>query len=193
MLTITTPTIPQTNGTAPALNGTAVLGGSLSCSVGSWTGDPAPTYTYQWLRDGTAIASATSASYALQRIDCAQKLSCRVTATNCAGQASKTSSSLTVRAAPDLVLRLSARRLTVGRNVTISGTVRNFLSTARTVCVCRKQSGKLVMLKRITVSGSGAYRWKMKAGKVGRWVLVAVYKAAHVTFQSKAVTLTVRG
>ena len=88
------------NTTAPGLSGTPVVGDTLTCSTGTWSGDPAPTLTYQWLRDASRISDATSASYTVQAADQAHTLSCQVTATNSAGQAQATSSSLTVSLAP---------------------------------------------------------------------------------------------
>lgn len=72
---------------APVVSGTR--GGTLSCTTGTWTGSPAPTYTYQWYVAATAggggsfstIGGATAAT-----LDDASYLAydvkCAVTATN---------------------------------------------------------------------------------------------------------------
>jgi hypothetical protein len=78
------------NTAAPAIAGTALPGGSLSCSQGSWTQSPTK-FAYQWLRSGAPIAGAISSGYTVQITDEAQTLGCRVTASNAVGSASATS------------------------------------------------------------------------------------------------------
>jgi molybdopterin-binding protein len=73
------------NTAAPVISGTAAAGDALSCSSGSWTGNPAPTFAYRWLRDGTWIPGATESSYTAQATDAGHSLSCEVYATNIAG------------------------------------------------------------------------------------------------------------
>jgi hypothetical protein len=174
------------------LSGSGVLGGTLFCPTGTWLGNPAPSFTYQWLRDDSPIGGATSPSYAVRLVDCGHFLCCRVTATNSAGTASGSSSMVIVGAAPSPTLKASRLSFRVGRTVTLSGTVRHFLAGARTLTISRKLAGKLVLIKRMTISGTGAFRWAFKAKRAGRLVFVASYKAAGVTFRSKTVTLTIR-
>jgi hypothetical protein len=60
---------PVANLTAPTISGTAQVGSSLTAHSGSWTGVPAPVFSYQWQRcdsagaNCSAIASATAATY----------------------------------------------------------------------------------------------------------------------------------
>lgn len=72
------------------------VGESLTCQRGEWTGQPPPTFQYEWLRDGGAIAGATSASYTITSEDRGHALSCKVTASNVESQASATSAGVTV-------------------------------------------------------------------------------------------------
>ena len=89
--------IPPANTVAPVISGTGVVGQTLSCSTGTWTGIPAPTYTYQWLRGVSDIPGATSSTYTLVQADATYTITCQVTATNTVGSASVTSSnSLTI-------------------------------------------------------------------------------------------------
>ena len=81
---------PEVSGMAKA--GEAKVGETLECQKGSWTGTPAPTYTFKWLREGVAIASATATTYAVRSEDQGYSLACSVTASNSAGSASKQSS-----------------------------------------------------------------------------------------------------
>lgn len=60
----------------------------LSCDpdAGGWSG--APTFSYQWLRDGAPIAGATGVSYSIADADAGHTLACQVTGTNAGGSAS---------------------------------------------------------------------------------------------------------
>jgi hypothetical protein len=81
---------------APGIAGSAAVSQTLTCSSGSWAGTPKPTYSYQWLRDGSPIAGATATTYAVQSADEGHDLACTVTATNEAGSASETSATVQV-------------------------------------------------------------------------------------------------
>ena len=93
------PTVTPANTSAPVASGTPAPGQALSCSNGSWTGYPPPTFTYQWLRDGTPIAGASTGAYEVQAADQGYGLACQVTASNSAGSESATSNTLQVPAA----------------------------------------------------------------------------------------------
>lgn len=88
---------PPVNTVAPSVSGSTYVGSVLTCSTGTWTGAPTPTYTYQWKRAGSNISGATSSSYTSKAADVGNAVSCTVTATNAAGAASANSSnSITV-------------------------------------------------------------------------------------------------
>jgi hypothetical protein len=76
---------------APAVTGTATVGQTLSTTNGTWTGAPAPTFTYQWQRDGADISGATSSTYLLVEADIGNPIRCVVTATNPLGAVSANS------------------------------------------------------------------------------------------------------
>lgn len=67
----------------PAVVGNPAVGQVLSVSAPTWSGTtatvPAPTNSYQWLRDGQAIAGATAATYTVTEADAGRALSVRVT------------------------------------------------------------------------------------------------------------------
>jgi hypothetical protein len=84
------PTLPA-NTVLPVISGATVVGQTLTTTNGTWTGFPAPTYTYQWKRGGVAISGATSVTYLLVSADLAATITVTVTATNTAGNASATS------------------------------------------------------------------------------------------------------
>ncbi len=91
-----TPPVAPANIHPPAISGTPSVGHALSCSAGSWSGEPAPGFAYQWLRDGVPIASATAGTYTVQGVDEGHGLACQVTATNSAGSEHATSEALQV-------------------------------------------------------------------------------------------------
>ena len=89
------------NTVAPAITGTAQEGQTLTCSTGTWTGNPTPTYAYQWKCNDVNIGSATNSTYTLVTADVGQSIKCTVTATNAVGSASADSNTVTPTASTD--------------------------------------------------------------------------------------------
>ncbi len=78
--------LAPSNQVAPVITGTGAVGQVLRVSNnGSWTGYPAPTFTYQWQGNGVNIAGATSATYTLAAGQAGQSVRCVVTANNGVG------------------------------------------------------------------------------------------------------------
>src|SRR5207247_2115450 len=77
-------------------SGSAVVGQTLSCDPGTWTGSP--TFAFEWLRDGAPIAGASSQQYTLTSADAGHSVACRVTGTNGGGSNSATSDGVAVSA-----------------------------------------------------------------------------------------------
>src|SRR5207302_939161 len=77
---------------APRVSGGSSVGAEAKCVPGVWNGKPPPMFTYQWLRDGAVISSATSSVYRVELADEGHVLSCAVTATNGEGSAEAQSS-----------------------------------------------------------------------------------------------------
>jgi hypothetical protein len=78
---------------------------TATCSQGTWTGTPAPTFTYQWVRDGVSLGSANgaqTATYTLQAGDISHVLQCEITGTNTNAVAVAASPPLVVPPAPSL-------------------------------------------------------------------------------------------
>lgn len=71
-------TVPATlTGATPTITGTTAVGSTLTASTGTWT--TGTTFTYQWLRAGTAITGATAATYPLVAADQGKAISVKVT------------------------------------------------------------------------------------------------------------------
>ncbi|MGB8840493.1 MAG: hypothetical protein WCC64_05445, partial [Aliidongia sp.] len=96
MAMVGTPPAAPVNTGPPVLSGTPVVGDTLSCSNGSWTGSPAPVFAYEWLRDGAAIVAADGDTYVVQAADEGSGLVCEVTAANNMGWESARSAALQI-------------------------------------------------------------------------------------------------
>ena len=93
---------PPANTVAPTVSGQAVVGHVLTASPGTWTGNPPPTFTYQW-QDCDAnglscvpIGGATAPSYTVAATDVGSKLLVVVTGTNPSGSSSAASAPTSV-------------------------------------------------------------------------------------------------
>ena len=91
---ITNPLAAPVNTVAPVASGTAIVGQTLSTTNGSWTGNPAPTFTYQWQSDGANIPSANAATYILTSAELGGVIHCIVTGTNSQGNSQGNSNNL---------------------------------------------------------------------------------------------------
>ena len=80
------------NSVLPVISGTTTVGQTLTTTAGTWSGSP--TYTYQWLRNGSSISGATASTYVLVSADATTNVSVTVTATNGVGNASATAAAV---------------------------------------------------------------------------------------------------
>lgn len=98
---------PPTNVTAPLIvyvsgNPAGTVGAIYTCQAGAWTPTtPTPTYTRQWLRNGTPIAGATGTTYTIATADIGATIQCQVVATNPAGSSAPAMSSNSIGPIPD--------------------------------------------------------------------------------------------
>jgi hypothetical protein len=69
----------------PELTGINTLGSTLTCSQGTWTGDPTITYAYQWYQGNTPLIGQTATTHIITAGDISSALFCRVTASNSSG------------------------------------------------------------------------------------------------------------
>jgi hypothetical protein len=79
--------VPPANTAYPQISGTPNVGQTLSCSTGTWSGDPPLTYAYAWRRNGVLIEGATASAYLLVAADVNQTVQCEVTASGPGGTA----------------------------------------------------------------------------------------------------------
>jgi hypothetical protein len=77
---ITVGLAPKASARSVAVLGTHKVGVKQTCRLGTWAPTASYTRTVRWLRDGTAIAGATSATYTPSTSMRGHKLACRVTA-----------------------------------------------------------------------------------------------------------------
>lgn len=83
------------NTVAPVISGTTTLGSILTSTTGTWTGNPSPTFAYEWYRNGLFIFGATSSTYTLMVGDSNANINCVVTAINVLGSESSVSNTIT--------------------------------------------------------------------------------------------------
>jgi hypothetical protein len=156
------------NTVAPVVSGTPAVGQTLSCSTGAWTGEPAPTYTYVWLRNGATISGASAGTYGVQAVDQGAALACRVTATNKSGNASAASNTLMVPIAPPPstpkpeVKLLSARILVSGGSARVpiscaQATCTGMIELTERIVIRRHRHGRTRVRRETLVLGRGVY------------------------------------
>jgi hypothetical protein len=171
------PSAPH-NTALPVVSGATAVGSLLSCSNGSWTGEsllklavgwPLTTpFSYQWFKDGVAIAGATSDAYLIQAADVGHGVICEVTATTEAGRAGAKSSTFTVVAPVPVIKIIGSKLKAVKRLIKVSIACANATCTGTvkvigTVLV--KHKGKKKAKKQAIVLATGSY--SLAAGKTG--------------------------
>jgi hypothetical protein len=89
---------PPANTTPPSIPATGKPGDKITCDPGSWT--HAPTFTFAWTRDGTAISGATGQTYTLTDADAGHVVRCVVTAQDSGGAGAPATSGALAASAP---------------------------------------------------------------------------------------------
>jgi len=87
------PLAPPVNVVPPSITGNAVIGATLTCAPGQWTGNPNPTGAYQWKLDNVDVAGATTPQYVTTA---AGSVTCAVTGTNSQGSATAVSNAIVI-------------------------------------------------------------------------------------------------
>jgi hypothetical protein len=87
---------PPVNTVAPDVTGDAIVGATLTCTSGTWTGTAPITYAYQWYQGINVIVGANTSTYVVQASDLREVVLCEVTATNVVGAAEKASQGIRI-------------------------------------------------------------------------------------------------
>lgn len=178
IFTLSTPAVT----TAPSISGTVGLGSTLTCSTGTWSNSPTG-YSYEWLRDSTAIGGATSSTYVAGAADVDHQLACRVTATNGEGSASSTSASVAIVSTPTN---------SVAPTVTGTVAVGTALGCDAGTWTGSPTFGYVWLLDGKTISGATASSYTPVAGDAGRAVscqVTGVNDAGSAAASSAAVVV----
>lgn len=69
-----------TNTIAPVISGSTTQGSVLTCTTGTWSGYPAPSFTFAWFANGQQVG--TGNTYTLNLSDSLKNITCVVTANN---------------------------------------------------------------------------------------------------------------
>jgi hypothetical protein len=160
-----------TNTVAPAITGNPYVGQTLTVGNGTWSTNGASIsgYTYVWKRDGVAISGATASTYDVVTNDVTHAITCTVTATNAAGSANATSSSVTGADVPaNTVLPAITGNPYVGQTLTSStGTWNANGATVSGYTYQWKKAG-------VNISGETASTYVVVSGDAGSAITCAV-------------------
>jgi hypothetical protein len=121
----------------------------------SWAGNPAPAFTYAWLRDGVPIAGAGTKTYTTTAADAGKSIQCAVTGTNDAdgaGSAYTPISSVIVSLPPVVVEPVPAIAPPTGSSRPgLSGA----LSAATPSGTATSEAGSAILSDVVTATGTG--------------------------------------
>lgn len=118
-LTVTSVPVPPAF-TAQPQGQNVTAGSSVALTV--TMGGTSP-FTYQWRKDGTALAGATGATLTLTNVQSANAGDYTVVVTNSAGSATSAAATLTVNLPPSILTQPQAQSVTAGANVSFSVTL----------------------------------------------------------------------
>jgi hypothetical protein len=135
----TTPPIPPASIAVPGQSGVINVPGpaparTLTCNPGTWQG--APTFTYQWYRDGVSIPGATEAEYEVSEgsLIAPASYQCAVTGANAAGSVTVVSGNRTTSPAPSPAVPVATSVLSLPASVTSTVVTTDFAGEVFEVC-----------------------------------------------------------
>ena len=179
---------PQ-NTERPGIQGTTVVGNTLTCTPGGWTGSPT-SYAYSWRRDGAAIADATGATYALVAADAGRTITCTSTATNAGGATTAVSDGVVVTAAPSTPSTRVGVTINNGAEATNTAAVTlRIREPAGATAVLISNDGSFDTPTQLPVAANDTYSWTLdargsqKRARVVYVRFVGVLLDANQTFQ----------
>lgn len=175
-LTITTP-LPT--GSA-ALNGSAATVGTRLRATVRWS-RPA-TATYRWLRDGAAIAGATTLAYTVSAADLGRELWLVASVAEPGQAVHVTTPRLTPRASSTLSLRASSAKVRTGKLILLRGALHSAALPARHAVrleilqrVGARWVRRRVVSVRTTPAGTFTVSYRVPAGRRGAWRARAIF------------------
>ncbi|MGW3556019.1 hypothetical protein ACWDNT_01360 [Streptomyces sp. NPDC000963] len=171
---------------APVVTGTAVVGGRVTASAGSWSPSGA-SYTYQWRANGVAIAGAATAAYALPASLQGKQLSVAVTA-RAAGQPTATSvSAATVVKGP---APGATRAPAVSGTVRVGGRVTAVVGTWSPAPTSYAYQWRA---NGVAIAGATAAAYTLPASVVGKKLTVTVtaHRTGHLSGSAASAGYTV--
>jgi hypothetical protein len=148
----------------PGITGTAKVGSTLSARAGTWKPQPVKL-SYQWLRDGKAIAGAKKASYKLVGSDAGKKITVRVT-----GSKSGYLNTAKVSAAKKVPLVMRASKPKISGSTTVGST----LTVNRGTWTSGVRISYQWYRNGAAVAGATGSSYRLGAGDVGRSLSVRV-------------------
>ena len=181
----TLPTVPKLAGSSPEISGVAIVGQTLKLtSNGTWSSNPASTFTHQWFACGTTcapIAGASAETYTTTRADVGHKIEVEVTAKNSQGSATAASNQIgPIVATPAVLPDTPASGPSAGQ-------VRAAVSKLLT------PSGKLAKIPALLKDGGYGFTFKAPSGGKVTLSWTATVKHKRVKVASVRVSLKRKG
>ncbi|MDX6372132.1 MAG: hypothetical protein QOD98_1120 [Nocardioidaceae bacterium] len=171
--------------------GTPVPGANLTADLGAWTSPP-ESYEFQWLRDGTPIAGATTRDYLVQVADIGHALAPKVTGHSGPDTADFVGTSMVARKIGSSI-RLDVRRVhpaptrhrLVWMAISFMTTERPWATDGGTVAAYRKKDGRLKELGRAVMTrGASFVRLPWKRAPGGGTPVMVCYLGSDVVEES---------
>lgn len=162
----------------PIARGTLVVGQLLSATQGTWYSADPLSYSYAWLRNGSAITNATSATYTLVDADIGTSISVQVTARSSLGSLAATSAARgSVPAILNTVIPLvSGTTRTAETLTTTDGT---WLNSPGSYSYQWEQSSDGILWD--PISGATSSTYVLASGQVGKLVRAQVRASKTVS------------
>jgi hypothetical protein len=179
--------------------GTPVPGAYLTADFGAWTSSP-ESYEFQWFRDGTAIAGATTRDYLVQVADIGHTLAPEVTGHSGPDTADFVGTAMIARKIT-ATLTLDVRRVHPAPDrMRLVWTAISFMTTERpwdtdggTVVAYKKKDGQLKELGRaVATRGASFVRMPWKRAPSGRTSVTVCYLGSDVVEESCSPYVVVR-
>jgi hypothetical protein len=87
------------NLTPPVIAGAADFGATLTCTPGTWDGDPVPVISHRWYADAMPLIGETGLTHVVTETDVGHVLTCHERATNVVGSIDAISNGIAIPAA----------------------------------------------------------------------------------------------